>query len=58
MVSEDIGFVETKFEIENVKKFTFYPTHVSFTKDTSAKCPVNVFQSRIIGVLEKKKKKT
>lgn len=51
MVGENIGFCNTQAVAQDIQKFALNPPNVSGTKDTSADCPMVVFQGGVIGEL-------
>ena len=50
-MGQDVILGDREVPVENLEKLPFDPTHIPFAKDTGAQRPVNVPESRIVGVL-------
>lgn len=51
MVTEEVVFCDLKLPIEDVEELSLDPSDISLPKYTSAECPVNVLESRVVKVL-------
>lgn len=52
MVAENVGFCNAKLKVEDIKVFTLNATNVTFAKNTSAKCPMDILECGIIQILQ------
>ena len=54
-MGQDVILGDREIPVENLEKLPFDPAYIPFAKDTGAQRPVNVSESRIVGVLGRRR---
>ena len=52
MMAENVGFCNAELKVEDIEVFTLDATNVTFAKNTSAKCPMDILECGIIQILQ------
>ena len=54
VVAKNVGFCNAKLKVEDIEVFTLYAANVTFAKNTSAKCPMDILECGIIQILQER----